>query len=82
MDSIDIDTLDDEYYATSPGTAEQNYVDGFDAGGSLSLMHDIYQTTVGTVVPYVLTFLGPNGKGKTSVTVAECLGETVVSTLK
>jgi peptidoglycan/xylan/chitin deacetylase (PgdA/CDA1 family) len=78
--SIDIDTLDDEYQATSPATAEQNYIDGYNAGGSLSLMHDIYQNTVETIVPYVINFLAT--KGKKSVTVAECLGETFVSTLE
>ncbi len=78
--SIDIDTLDDEFQATNPSISEQNYVDGYNAGGSLSLMHDIYQNTVETIVPYVINFLAT--KGKKSVTVAQCLGETKVSASK
>jgi peptidoglycan/xylan/chitin deacetylase (PgdA/CDA1 family) len=59
--SVDIDTLDWEYDPINPNTPIQNYEDGFNAGGSLSLNHDPYSITVNTVVPAIITFLASKG---------------------
>ncbi len=58
----DIDTYD--WQNDSPGaigTSSALYENGLNAGGTLSLMHDVHQTTVETLVPDVLNMLAQRG---------------------
>ena len=58
----DIDSQD--WQNTSPdlvGNSLSIYADGLNSGGSLSLMHDIHQTTVQDLVPRVLNLLRERG---------------------
>ncbi|ORY59957.1 uncharacterized protein BCR38DRAFT_459964 [Pseudomassariella vexata] len=70
----DIDTLDWQNSTPSTiGGSEEIYEEGLENGGTLSLMHDVYQTTVETLVPQAIKDI--QGRGLTSVTVGECLGD-------
>jgi peptidoglycan/xylan/chitin deacetylase (PgdA/CDA1 family) len=75
---VDIDTLDWQYDSINPATSEGLYQSGYEAGGTISLNHDPEPITVSTVVPWIIAYL--KTKGKTSVTVGECLGDPAVST--
>lgn len=70
----DIDTLDWQY--NTPDTSGESfsiYENGLAAGGTISLMHDVHETTVSTLVPAVVNLL--QQKGLKSVPVGECLGD-------
>ncbi|PHH71525.1 hypothetical protein CDD80_5221 [Ophiocordyceps camponoti-rufipedis] len=54
-------------------TAVDNFKQGLDRNGSISLMHDVNGPTVSTLVPKALELL--KAKGKKLVTVGECLGD-------
>ncbi|QLI73828.1 Chitin deacetylase [Metarhizium brunneum] len=71
--NADIDTKDFEN--TKPETNDksfQNFKNLF-GKGSISLMHDVHNTTVNQLIPNVIPFLQKSGK--TSMTVGECLGD-------
>lgn len=58
----DIDTLD--WQNDTPDTVGASYAiyeNGLNAGGTISLMHDVHQTTVETLVPQVLSLLAQRG---------------------
>ncbi|KAM4060598.1 polysaccharide deacetylase domain-containing protein [Hirsutella rhossiliensis] len=74
--NADIDTKDFE--KTTPETndeAFENFKREFGNGGTISLMHDVHNTTVNQLIPNVINFLNGPGKGKQSMTVGECLGD-------
>ncbi|KJZ77760.1 hypothetical protein HIM_02937 [Hirsutella minnesotensis 3608] len=72
--NADIDTKDFEF--TTPETNDKafdNFVREFQAGGTLSLMHDVHNTTVNQLMPKVFDVL--EKAGKKSIPVGECLGD-------
>jgi len=72
--NVDIDTLDWQYNtADTIQTAVTNYKKGLDAGGSISLSHDPEYTTAYTLAQTMIDYV--KSKGKSSVTVGECLGD-------
>ncbi|KPM37025.1 hypothetical protein AK830_g9512 [Neonectria ditissima] len=70
----DIDTQD---WANNTPETIQNSVDLFieelDAGGSISLAHDVHPTTANTLVPAMIAAV--QERGLRAVTVGECLGD-------
>ncbi|EQL00865.1 polysaccharide deacetylase family protein [Ophiocordyceps sinensis CO18] len=72
--NADIDTKDFEN--TTPQTndvAFENFKREFDKGGTISLMHDVHNTTVNQLIPNVVKFLATSNRK--SMTVGECLGD-------
>lgn len=65
----DIDTLD----WSDESTAPQNFQNGLNAGGTITLAHDPLQQTVDNLVPYMINAI--KAKGLQSVTVGACLGD-------
>ncbi|SPO07576.1 related to deacetylase [Cephalotrichum gorgonifer] len=72
--NADIDTKD--YENNTPGTigvAIANFENGLNAGGSISLAHDVHQTTATHLVPAIVSAI--QSRGLRAVTVGECLGD-------
>ncbi|RCI16353.1 hypothetical protein L249_2843 [Ophiocordyceps polyrhachis-furcata BCC 54312] len=72
--NADIDTKDFEN--TTPESNDQSfeiYKQMFSQGGTISLMHDVHNTTVNQLIPNVIPFLQQSGRK--SLTVGECLGD-------
>ncbi|KAM5431516.1 putative peptidoglycan-N-acetylglucosamine deacetylase [Microsporum ferrugineum] len=69
-----IDTKDYEH-ATPDGVpiSLQNFKQGLNAGGSITLCHDVHQTTVELLVKQILDEV--KARGLRAVTVGECLGD-------
>lgn len=66
-----IDTKDYENTGSTYEVAIKNFQDGLNAQGTITLMHDVHQTTVQKIVPRVLAILAASGKtGKCSLYVA------------
>ncbi|RYP47990.1 hypothetical protein DL768_006037 [Monosporascus sp. mg162] len=58
----DIDTLDWQFNTpATTGMSYTRYENGLNGGGTISLMHDVHQTTVGALVPRVLSLLAQRG---------------------
>ncbi|PFH55857.1 hypothetical protein XA68_17509 [Ophiocordyceps unilateralis] len=69
-----VDTKDFEFSTEETnGQAVTKFQNELDAGGSISLMHDIFPTTVSLLVPQALEIL--RQKQMKLVTVGECLGD-------
>lgn len=69
-----IDTLDWQY--NTPGTIGQSiaiFQNGIASGGSISLSHDVHQTTGDSLLPAMITAV--KNRGLRAVTVGECLGD-------
>ncbi|KXJ90420.1 hypothetical protein Micbo1qcDRAFT_135665, partial [Microdochium bolleyi] len=72
--STDLDTSD--WANNTPETwpnAVANFRTALDAGGSITLVHDVHQTTVENVLPAIIQII--KEKGLKAVTVGECLGD-------
>ncbi|PHH78849.1 hypothetical protein CDD80_6139 [Ophiocordyceps camponoti-rufipedis] len=72
--NADIDTKDFE--KNTPETNDEafaNYQEAFNKRGSISLMHDVQNTTVNQLLPNVINFLSKTQRQ--SLTVGECLGD-------
>lgn len=58
----DIDTLDWQNQSPSTiGNSVQNFIDGLNAGGSITLAHDVHQYTVDDLVPAMINEISARG---------------------
>ncbi|KAJ1333080.1 peptidoglycan-N-acetylglucosamine deacetylase [Microdochium nivale] len=74
----DIDTKDFE--TNSPNNFQQavtRFRDGLNAGGSISLAHDIHEGTVNLILPELIKII--NNRRLRAVTVGECLGDPIAN---
>jgi peptidoglycan/xylan/chitin deacetylase (PgdA/CDA1 family) len=69
---ISIDTKDYELQSNIP-QALANFQAGLNAGGTISLEHDVHQFTVQSLLPLLISEL--QSRGLRGVTVGECLGD-------
>jgi len=68
----DIDTLDYNYQ-DNIGVAVENFRQGVQNGGTISLEHDVHQHTVDQLAQQIIDIT--KGAGLNAVTVGECLGD-------
>ncbi|KAI1843754.1 hypothetical protein JX265_001048 [Neoarthrinium moseri] len=72
-----IDTLDYNHNDDTIGVAVQNFEDGLNAGGSITLMHDVHAQTVHVLVQEAINRI--KARGLNPVTVGECLGDNAAN---
>ncbi|KAK6082955.1 polysaccharide deacetylase [Seiridium cupressi] len=75
--TANIDTLDYEHDDDTISVAMTNFQNGLDAGGTISLMHDVHAQTVHVLVQEAIDAL--KAKGLSSVTVGTCLGDAAAN---
>lgn len=62
----------DEQHQSDIQIATNNFIAGLDAGGSIALVHDVYQATVETMLPAMISAI--NDRGLTAVSLSTCFG--------
>lgn len=73
-----IDTLDWQYNTPGQiGQSVQIFQNGLNSGGTISLSHDVHQTTADTLVSGMINAV--RSSGKRAVTVGECLGDAAAN---
>ncbi|ORY58382.1 uncharacterized protein BCR38DRAFT_468653 [Pseudomassariella vexata] len=69
----DIDTQDWQFNTLGNTTSVGIFEAGLDAGGGLTLAHDVHENTAVTLVPAMIAAV--QSRGLSAVTVGECLGD-------
>ncbi|CAI6092589.1 unnamed protein product [Clonostachys chloroleuca] len=67
----------DEQHQSDIQTATNNFIAGLNAGGSIALVHDVYQATVESMLPAMISAI--NDRGLTAVSLGTCFGRPASS---